>query len=374
MASNTELRVDATLRRIIVGFRLVSAVWITVLGIIAIVAWDARPGVVVGSVAAVWIWTAVTFWLAASDRFENPVWLVIDLVVAVAIVASDAADGATQGGFVGGYPMSSVLLWGYAYRMPGGLSSAAVVSAGLVSAGVFNLAGNIATAILYLAVGGVAAWAFDVLRSSERRRVRAEAELEAERAARIRSEERAGVAAHLHDSVLQTLALIQTGASDEAEVRSLARVQERELRNWLLGAPDGVGTLVRALESVCSEIEKRHGVAVELVSVGDRNMDDALAALVGATRESVINAAKHAGVEKISVFAEASESMVEVFVRDRGIGFDPDAVESDRRGLSESIRGRMDRHSGSAEINSSIGSGTEVRLAMPVPVERGVKA
>jgi signal transduction histidine kinase len=201
--------------------------------------------------------------------------------------------------------------------------------------------------------------------------VRAEAELEAERAARIRIEERSDVAAHLHDSVLQTLALIQKGSSDPAEVRNLARVQERELRTWLLGANQHGATLMGALEATCSDIEKRHGVAVELVSVGDRRLDERLAALVGAAGESVMNAAKHAGVEKVSVFADATSSPVKVFVRDRGVGFDPATVDEDRQGLAQSVKGRMDRHGGSVEIVTSVGAGTEVRLNMPAPTDPG---
>jgi signal transduction histidine kinase len=220
--------------------------------------------------------------------------------------------------------------------------------------------------VLYVAVGGVAAWAFQVLRNSELGRLRAEAELEEERGARIRSEERAEVAAHLHDSVLQTLALIQKGSADASEVRHLARVQERELRAWLLGARVGGDTMVGALEAACSEIERRLGVAVDLVAVGDRGLDDHLQAVVAAATESVMNAAKHSGVETISVYAEAGGDPVQVYVRDRGVGFEPEAVGSDRRGLAESVKGRMERHGGSAEISSSPGSGTEVRLSMPV--------
>lgn len=369
----TEVRVDATLRRIIVGFRLVAAVWITVLGIIAVMVWDAEPGVVVATVALVWVWSAATLWAIATGRLESLLWLIADLVVAVLVVVADDLDGATQGGFVGGYPMSSVLLWGYAYRIPGGLGSAVVLSAAIVAAGGSDQGASITTAILYSAVGGVAAWAFEVLRSSERRRVRAEAELESERAARIRVEERAEVAAHLHDSVLQTLALIQKGSADPAEVRNLARVQERELRNWLVGAADPEGTVIGALEAACSEIEKRLGVAVELVSVGDRRLTDQLTALVGAAGESVMNAAKHANVEKVSVFADAGADPMEVFVRDRGVGFDPAEVDGDRRGLSQSVVARMERHGGSVGITSAVGSGTEVRLTMPVTADSGVR-
>lgn len=120
-----------------------------------------------------------------------------------------------------------------------------------------------------------------------------------------------------------------------------------------------------ALEGACADVEKRHMVAVELVSVGDCRLDEDLLALVGATGECLINAAKHAGVEKLSVFADVTEAEVKVFVRDRGAGFDPSAVGEDRRGLSQSVKGRMERHNGTVEIITSPGAGTEVRLTMP---------
>jgi signal transduction histidine kinase len=160
---------------------------------------------------------------------ESLLWLLVNLTVAMVVVALDAFDGATQGSFVGGFPTASVLLWGYSYRIPGGVGSGLAISAA-IAVSESNLTGNITNSVLYIAVGGVAAWAFQVLRNSELGRLRAEAELEEERGARIRSEERAEVAAHLHDSVLQTLALIQKGSADASEVRHLARVQERELR------------------------------------------------------------------------------------------------------------------------------------------------
>lgn len=360
-----QVRVDATLQRIIVGFRLVSAVWITVLGIVGVVSWEADVRVVVGALAMVWAWTLLTFVALRAGWLESLLWLVVDLVVAMVVVALDAFDGATQGSFVGGFPTASVLLWGYTYRIPGGVGAGLAISAA-IAVSESNLTGNITNSVLYIAVGGVAAWAFQVLRNSELGRLRAEAELEEERGARIRSEERAEVAAHLHDSVLQTLALIQKGSADASEVRHLARVQERELRAWLLGAREGGETMVGALEAACSEIERRLGVAVDLVAVGDRGLDDRLQAMVAAAAESVMNAAKHSGVETISVYAEAGGDPVQVYVRDRGVGFEPDAVGSDRRGLAESVMGRMERHGGSAEISSSPGSGTEVRLSMPV--------
>ncbi len=357
------MRVDATLRVILVGFRVVAAVWITVLGVFAVVTYNGSTAVVAGAVVLAWAWTGITVLVARREKLDHLWFLVADLAVAVLIVVADALDG--RGFFVGGFPTTSVLFWGYAYRIPGGLGSAALLAAAIVAPGDYDLAGSISVIVLYLAVGGVAAWAFEALRANERRRIEAEAALEEERAARIRSDERAELAAHLHDSVLQTLALIQR-TSELAEVRNVARAQERELRTWLYGGRDPSASLSGALEQVCSEMEARFGLEVELVTAGDRRLDDRLRALIAATGEAVTNAAKHAGVEQVAVFADAGADPVVVFVRDRGAGFDPGQVATDRKGLAESVVGRMERHGGKAEVISSPGTGTEVRLSMPV--------
>jgi phage shock protein PspC (stress-responsive transcriptional regulator) len=188
--------------------------------------------------------------------------------------------------------------------------------------------------------------------------------LREERLARIRSQERAELSAHLHDSVLQTLALIQRRG--DAEISLLARRQERELRSWLAGeAPDGAPvTLARALEAMAGEVELDHHVTVEVVAVGDAPLDEPLRALVAAAREAVVNAAKFAGTGHVDVFAEATADRVEVFVRDRGPGFDPAAVPAERRGVRESIVGRMERHGGAATVRSGAGDGTEVELVV----------
>jgi signal transduction histidine kinase len=190
-----------------------------------------------------------------------------------------------------------------------------------------------------------------------------------ERAERVRSQERAELAAHLHDSVLQTLALMQRQADNPREVAGLARRQERELRAWLNGGrPWGErSTLAEALELAAAEVEDAHGVAVDVVAVGDRPLDDDAEALVAATREAIVNAAKFAGGAPVSVYAEAGEDGAEVYVRDRGPGFDPDAVPADRRGVRESIVGRMRRHGGRALIHSVPGEGTEVELRLGRP-------
>ena len=191
-------------------------------------------------------------------------------------------------------------------------------------------------------------------------------EREAERAARIRTEERAEIAARVHDSVLQTLALIQREAGDPRRVGILARRQERELRSWLYREPalfEGE-SLAAALEAAAGDVEDMHGIRVEVVASGDAPLDDDLRALVLAAREAVTNAAKFSGAGEVSVYLEAGAGGATVFVRDRGVGFDRSAVPADRRGLSESIEGRLARHGGVARIASAPGEGTEVELTI----------
>jgi signal transduction histidine kinase len=194
-------------------------------------------------------------------------------------------------------------------------------------------------------------------------------ELADERRERIRVAERADIAAHLHDSVLQTLALVQRKADEPREVRRLARRQERELRGWLLGtdqAPADGASLGGSLDAVAADVEDTYGVAVEVVRVRDCPAGPALEPLVLASREAMVNAARHSGAPVVSVYLEVEPERATVFVRDRGQGFDPNEVPTDRRGVQESIIGRMTRHGGKAAIRSGNGTeGTEVELVMP---------
>jgi signal transduction histidine kinase/phage shock protein PspC (stress-responsive transcriptional regulator) len=247
-----------------------------------------------------------------------------------------------------------------------GLGVVLVLGAGvaiLFSTGALGAARDVAVAAVVVVVALaiiLAPFAARLLRS-----------LSDERATRVREQERAEVAAHLHDSVLQTLALMQQRADDPRQVATLARRQERELRAWLGRRPgdgtgaDGAPTLGAALEAVAGDVEATHRVPVEVVAVGEAALDEHGEALVAAAREAIVNAAKHGGGEPVRVFAEATPDGVEVFVRDRGPGFDPGAVPGDRRGVRESIVGRMARHGGTATIHSAPGVGTEVELTLP---------
>jgi signal transduction histidine kinase/phage shock protein PspC (stress-responsive transcriptional regulator) len=242
-----------------------------------------------------------------------------------------------------------------------GIGIALVVAAGLVflqATGALSAARDVLLSVLVaVVVLGVifAPWIVRLVRS-----------LTSERAERIRSQERAEVAAHLHDSVLQTLAMVQRRAGDPQEVAAIARRQERELRAWLAGrpAPGAAARLAPALEAAATQVEERYGVPIEVVVVGDRELDPSVEAIVAAAREAMTNAAKFGGGSPVDVYAESSDGRTQVFVRDRGPGFDPKQLPADRRGVRESIVGRMERHGGSATITSSADTGTEVELVL----------
>ncbi|GGX04583.1 ATP-binding protein [Streptomyces chryseus] len=249
-----------------------------------------------------------------------------------------------------------------------GMAGVALVGVGLtaflVVRGSAAQLGNVLTAALAV-VTGIALLAGPWL-------VRMTQDLSEERLMRIRAQERAEVAAHVHDSVLHTLTLIQRNAEDASEVRRLARAQERELRNWLY-RPEGTGkdeaeepdTLAEAVKRAAAEVEDKHGVPLEVVVVGDCPLDDKLVAQMQAAREAMVNAAKYGGEGgAVQVYAEVEGLRVFVSVRDRGPGFDLDAVPGDRMGVRESIIGRMQRNGGTARLRSAPDGGTEVELEM----------
>lgn len=192
-------------------------------------------------------------------------------------------------------------------------------------------------------------------------------DLATERNERIRQEERGEVAAHLHDSVLQTLALIQR-SDDTTRMAMLARHQETELRGWLYGSVplEGIDLVSTALKSAAARVEEDHQMPVDVVTVGDHPVDESAKALVGAASEAMVNAAKHSGADRMSLFFEATEEEMSVYVTDQGKGFDPAEVGDDRRGIANSIRTRVVKAGGTVEIVSEPGEGTEVMLHMPV--------
>lgn len=367
-------RLERALRRVVVGYRLFGATWLTLLAGVAVATGDPpAAAAVAGPTAALAAgWAGLTAVVAARRpaALASPAWLVLDVAVASWTVVAPSVAGAGAAAFYGGYPFSAVLLAattrGLGGALPAGGVLAAVTTLRLVAEGAPALPEAVGALLLYLAGGGLVAWGAGVLRRHDEQLRAAERSLAAERAARVRSQERAETAAHLHDSVLQTLALIQRRSGDAAEVTTLARRSERELRDWLTGTgPAAAARVVAALRAAAAEVEATHRVAVEVVTVGDAPLDDAAAAVVAAAREALTNAAKHAGVDRVALYAEAGARGIEVYVRDRGGGFAPGAVPADRRGIAESIVGRVRRHGGTAAVRSAPGAGTEVRLTLP---------
>lgn len=281
----------------------------------------------------------------------------------------------------GGYPFSAVVVAAWLHGMSGALAAAVVLAGAAIArvpmgrSLVPDAVGGaeavpadlLSTALLYLLAAAVLAWGMAVLRRTAEERDAAEAALLAERAGRVLADERSATAAHLHDSVLQTLALIQRRSGDAAEVVGLARAQERALREWLAGRgrADPGGSFAAALDDAAAEVETLHRVAVEVVHVGDAPLDARLEAVAGATREALVNAAKHADVDQVQVYAEVAGGGATIYVRDRGRGFDVAEVPPDRRGLAHSVVGRMQAVGGAAMVRSRPGEGTEVELSLP---------
>ncbi|WP_372734619.1 PspC domain-containing protein [Nocardioides sp.] len=292
-------------------------------------------------------------------------WSIAVLVVGVGLIWRQA-DEAQRERFTSGRMDPVRLVFGSggwaAYARVGAGLALILVALVLLGAGggsvqdaqVALIAGGLGIAGLVFVVGP---WVF-----------RLTADLSAERAERIRTQERADVAAHLHDSVLQTLALIQKSAQDPAAVARLARAQERDLRSWLYaGESTDDRSLASALRGAAAEVEDAHGISIDVVAVGDCPMHETLRPLIAASREAMTNAAKHAGTGRVDVYAEVEARAVSIFVRDRGVGFDADAVPEDRLGVRNSILDRMTRHGGTAEVRSEPGEGTEVRLRLARP-------
>jgi len=365
--------IDATLKRIVVAFRVLSLFWLAALaGSTLATDPEADRGIVVAVLGVATVMTAAVV-VVSRDRDRLVSWpmLAIDGAAAMFIGLSAGLAGSIDL-FHGGYLLSWILL--VVYARPSWILG--IVAAGLVTAtqlavplisdvrdlSATHVAGD--TAVFFI-TAFVFGWGMETIRRAERKRVDAEEALLEERLLRARADDRAEIGGHLHDSVLQTLALIQRRADDSAEVAHLARRQERELRRFIneMSSPHR-RSFKAALCDAVAEVEDLHRVKVGVVVVGDRELDDDTDAMIGATREALVNSAKHSGSDEISLYAEAGNGGATVFIRDRGKGFDPALLPAEGRGLHESISRRMERHGGTAVVRSTPGAGTEVELSI----------
>jgi signal transduction histidine kinase len=361
---------ERTLLWIATGYRVFGAAWMTLIGVLILRSDDAdRPGVLASSLAVVIVWTALGVILALQRPRLLRTWAFVALDIALGVFSVVVAAWAESPViYAAGYPLAAVFAAIYAKGTTGGGAAAIALTGAALSRVAWRPDDpnqfSIAISYLFSAVAATAAVA--VLRRSDRSRVAAEEALVVAQAARARADERAEVAAHLHDSVLQTLALIQRESTSSDPIRQLARRQERELRQWLYRSEDAADQGFRdAINTMAAEVDDLSAVDAEAVVVGDRPMDARHEALVRAGREAAINAVKHSGAATVSIYAEVALGGTTLFVKDRGVGFDTTAVPDDRRGIADSIVGRIERYGGRAVVTSTPGQGTEVRLTMP---------
>jgi signal transduction histidine kinase len=363
--------IEMTLLRIVVVFRIVGAVWLTALATITLFREDLGPdpadktAIIWSSIAIALVWTAVTVFLAYSRPRTLGRWgfLVFDLALAAWVAMTPGLVG-TDIFFAGGWPISSPFLVATMRGVASTIAPALVVAA----ASAVGVASLNARAFEVLAINFVSplvvAWGFGTIKEQDADRREAEEALAIERTKLARADERSEMAAHLHDSVLQTLALIQRKAPENRDVTRLARRQERELRAWLNGGPAlaAGNTLNAAVIRAAEDVEDEYDVVMEVSTAGDHTLDERTAGIVLAAREAMTNAARFAGVGRIFVLAETRGEEIRVVVRDQGDGFDPEDISGDRRGIRESIVGRLERLGGTALVTSKIGEGTEVEL------------
>lgn len=358
--------VDLTMFYAVVAFRLIAFVWMAALVVITFATDSgANDAIVGGSLALATLGTAATLLVVRNGTaLGSWRWIAVDGVIALLIaVAPYVADAERL--FFGGYPISWLVLAVYAHELRGGLISAGLLSTSQILGSALAprpgdpfAAGQVVGALAgFFTVAVVLGWTVHTLRRSERLRL-------AERERRLVAEEREKVASHLHDSVLQTLALVQRGAEDSGEVRYLARRQEQELREWLhqFSSPYD-HSFEAAVRALGDGIEDRYRIHVETVAIGDCELDGDLTVMVEAAGEALANAAEHSGEDRVFLTSEVGDTQCVISVRDRGIGFDSDELAGDR-GLSISIKQRMQRIGGTAEIQSTRGKGTEVKLTL----------
>jgi signal transduction histidine kinase len=357
---------ELVLRRVAHGTRLVGLAWWTALSVVSLVDGErgaSNPGWVVVSIVVAVGWGVVTTTLYRRDETlaTSRLAVGVDIALAAGSIPVSRILAESDIGLYGGFPILVVVI--AAIRSQTTAILAAVILA-LVSGGTGivvaitdagPLTEPVSQVFVYAAGAFIAAWVLATLRRSESAVIEAREEL-------ARSEERSRISAHLHDSVLQTLALIQKSSERAADVVGLARRQERELRSWLYGtSEDEGGGLAESLRRAAAEVEERYGVPIDVVAVGDIDRSEVVVPLIQAGREAMVNAAKHSGSASISAFAQVDDGAAAVFVRDRGSGFDRDSVEADRRGIVDSIEGRMRSIGGAAELRTGE-RGTEWKL------------
>jgi len=367
LARSEPLPVDSMLRRVVIIFRLLGLAWMAMLVVATLFTDDGvNEGIAIGALVLASAWTLVTIVAARnpSDLMRSPWFVFADGVVAIIIASASFWAGAGDL-FHGGYPMSWVVVAAYAGGLPYAVAAALVLFGQQVvmytvegERDLVPTLGNIVFIVFAIVVG----WAVDSLRESQRARIEAEDRVAAAMAEQARYEERANLANQLHDSYLQTLHVIRRDADDANEVRYLARRQERELRRVIdtMRSPYE-HSFAAALLAARDAVEDLFRIQIHVVNRDDAELTESLQAAIDAAHEAMTNAAKHAGVVEIDVYAEISDGLTSVFVRDRGKGFSAGSSEG---GLAHSIRDRVEAVGGTVKVASEPGAGTEVSISV----------
>lgn len=361
--------VDETLRKVVVVYRLLVTVWMWIL--IGVVVARGGPGnrwVLLAAVVFVALWAGLTIWAGrASHRLGNPVFVISDGIVALLLSATGLLAGTTD--FVsGGWPASWLFMVAFATNLKWTVVASLIlvgehialhIAHGLTD---IRIAGTFAFIVFALIIG----WAFDALRDRERLRLLLQEELDAEREETARHEERAVLARHLHDEVLQTFHAIEVNVDQPHQVLYLVRRQTRELRRTIEEFRSPYTHSFRALLlRNRDEVEDLHrGVKINEVIRSDAEVSRTLEAALGAAREAMINAAKHSGVDQIDLYSEIENGKAMINIRDRGRGFEVGAMPGG--GMTISILERVEGVGGEVEIRSGPRRGTQVSIVVPL--------
>jgi signal transduction histidine kinase len=358
------LPIDATLRNITLLFRVLGWVWMTILVVLTpsndpgadmVIAWS--------TLALVTAWTAATWWAARADELGRTWFVLVDVLITAFVGMAPTIAGAEHL-FHGGWLNSNLFVVAYAFNMRVTIAAGVLIGIEQVlvhwidGRGVVPAAGSIG----FLAIAILVGWAFDHLRLQERQRLAIQHELDGAIATQARHQERLDIANRLHDSVLQTLAALRRDSEDSGQVRYLARRQERELRHTISEYRSPHQHSARAeLQTICGDVEDIHRIEIDAVIRGDAECDDRLRAILAATREALLNAAKHSGVGTIDLYTEFKPDKIQVFVRDRGRGFDPTLAASGR-GMEHSLRRRAEDAGATVNVSTAPGAGTDVEI------------
>jgi signal transduction histidine kinase len=358
-------QIESTLVKLVLYVRVLGFAWMTLL---VIVTWftddDAHLAIVAGAEILAGAWTIVTV-RAARNPLVMRTWnfVAIDGVVALLVASASFVSGASEL-FHGGYPISWLAVAAFAGGMRLAIAAAVILAAQQIVGFLLTGRSLVATtgAFVFIVYAVIFGWTIDTLRHNDALRREAELALEAEQSKRARQEERLALANELHDSVLQTLQVIRTDADDPDRVRYLVRSEERAVDRLInrFRRTDEAG-FEAALLAVRDEIEDLYGIEIRAVIREDIPLDPSVLAAVDATREALTNASRHSRTSEINLYAEVVAGHAHIFVRDRGVGFDPEQAEYGR-GLRHSLHERMESVGGFVRVNSTIGEGTEIEI------------